>query len=163
MPATFDNALKGLGMTGASVDTRDLVDLLIRHGSEEGRLLSAYEEVANDSADEATRYLVGLILEDEHRHHRLLAELANAMAWDASSGSPEEATPWLAEPITGELLAQTRKLLEAEQTDYRELKKIRRRLRPYARSTLWSLIVDLMMLDTKKHATILKFLVKQRH
>ena len=130
MTATFDNALKGLRMTGASVDTRDMVEFWSGTAAEEGRLLATYERWPARRADEATRYLVGLILEDELRHHRLLAELANAMAWDVRSGSREPSTPWLAEPITGELLEQTRKLLDAEQTDYRELKKIRRRLAP---------------------------------
>jgi hypothetical protein len=162
MTGTFDNALQGLRLTGASVDTREMVELLVRHGSEEGQLLATYERLADESADEATRYLVGLILEDERRHHRLLAELANAMAWDIGSGSPEPSTPWLAGPVTGELLDQTRRLLEAEESDERELRKIRRRLRPYARTTLWTLIIDMMILDTKKHATMLRFLERTR-
>ncbi len=162
MQATFDNALKGLRMTGASVETRDLVDLLVRHGNDEGGLLAEYEEVAANSSDEATRYLVELILEDERRHHRLLAELANAMAWEMATISPESSTPWLSHPTERELLAKTRQLLSAERADYRELRRIRRRLRPYARTTLWALIIDLMLLDTKKHATILRFLERRR-
>ena len=161
MTATFDNALEGLRMTGASVDTREMVGLLVRHGREEGQILATYEALAGESPDEATRYLVGLILEDEHRHHRLLAELANAMAWDVRSESPQPATPWLTEPLTGELLEQTRRLVKAERSDERALRKIRRRLRPYARTTLWSLIIDMMILDTKKHATMLRFLERQ--
>jgi hypothetical protein len=35
------------------------------------------------------------------------------------------------------------------------------RLRPFADTTLWVLVVDLMLLDTKKHATMLRFL--ERH
>jgi len=163
MTETFDNALEGLRMTGASVDTRDMVQLLVRHGAEEGQLLATYEKLADESADEATRYVIGLILEDERRHHRLLAELANAMAWDISSGSPEPATPWLAGPLTGALLDQTRTLLEAEETDERELRKIRRRLRPYERTTLWALMIDMMIMDTKKHAAMLRFLERTRN
>jgi len=155
MTETFDNALEGLRMTGASVDTRDMVQLLVRHGAEEGQLLATYEKLADESADEATRYVIGLILEDERRHHRLLAELANAMAWDISSGSPEPATPWLAGPLTGALLA--------EETDERELRKIRRRLRPYERTTLWALMIDMMIMDTNKHAAMLRFLERTRN
>ena len=54
MTETFDNALEGLRMTGASVDTRDMVQLLVRHGAEEGQLLATYEKLADESADEAT-------------------------------------------------------------------------------------------------------------
>ncbi len=156
--STFNNALRGLRLTGASVNTRALVDVIARHGSEEGRLLATYEKLVDTSSDEGVRYLAGLILEDERRHHRLLAEVANAMAWGSTAGSPDDSTPDLPRALTGELLEQTRRLRKAERADYRELRRIRRRLRPFSRTTLWSLVIDLMLLDTKKHATILRFL-----
>ncbi len=159
--ATFDSARRGLRLTGASVDTRALVDLVARHGTEEGRLLATYEGLVENAPDEGVRYLIGLILEDERRHHRLLAEMANSMAWGSVAGSPEDSTPDLPHALSGELLEQTRRLRKAEQTDYRALRRIRRRLRPFAGTTLWALILDLMLADTKKHATILRFL--ERH
>ena len=163
MQATFESALRGLRMTGASVDTRDLVELIVRHGREEGELLATYEQLANSSDNEMAAYVIGMILEDERRHHRMLAEVANAAAWDRSPSAPETTTPPLAPGIDGELLAQTRKLLAAEQADYRELRAIRRKLQPFADTTLWGLIIDMMLLDTKKHATMLRFLEKHRN
>jgi rubrerythrin len=162
MEATFETALRGLRMTGASVDTRDLVELIVRHGKEEGELLATYEQLADTSDNEMAAYVIGLILEDERRHHRLLAEVANAAAWDRSSSTPDASTPPLSPGIDGELLAQTRKLLAAEQADYRELRRIRRKLHPFADTTLWRLVIDMMLLDTKKHATMLAFLEKHR-
>jgi len=159
--ATFEGALKGLRMTGASVDTRALVELITRHGAEEGRLLSTYEELVNTTSDQGVRYLAGLILEDERRHHRLLAEIANSMAWGSTTGSPATSTPDLPRALKGDLLEQTAKLRKAEQADYRELRRIRRRLRPFAGTTLWALVIDMMLLDTKKHATILRFIERQ--
>jgi rubrerythrin len=162
MQTTFDSALRGLRLTGASVDTRALVELIARHGTEEGQLLATYEDLASTTSDEGVRYLIGLILEDERRHHRLLAEIANSMAWGSTAGRPKEATPGIPRGLEGELLEQTRRLLKAEQTDHRELRRIRRRLRPFADTTLWALVIDLMLLDTKKHATILRFLERHR-
>jgi len=150
-------------MTGASVDTRDLVELIVRHGREEGELLATYEQLVNSSDNEMASYVIGMILEDERRHHRMLAEVANAAAWARSPGAPETTTPPLAPGIDGELLAQTRKLLAAEQADYRDLRAIRRKLNPFADTTLWGLIIDMMLLDTKKHATMLRFLEKHRN
>jgi len=147
-------------MTGASVDTRNLVDLVVRHGAEEGEVLAAYEEAAG-AADPGVRYLIDLILEDERRHHALLAELANSMAWGTTPDSVERSTPGLPGGIDGELLRLTRRLLKAERADGRSLRRIRRRLRPFADTTLWALVIDMMILDTKKHATILRFL--ERH
>lgn len=161
-PATFDGALDGLRETGASVGMRQLVELIVRHGAEEGALLATYESLVGEAPDESVRYLINLILEDEHRHHRLLAELSNAMAWGLATNPPVVSVPRLPGSIDGALLAQTKLLRKSEQADYRALKRIRRRLRPFADSTLWVLVVDLMLLDTKKHTTILRFLERRR-
>ncbi len=164
MQSTFDNALKGIRMSGASTGSRDLVRHLEQHGSDEGELLAVYEDVAEHSTDEAARYLISLILEDERRHHRLLVEMANSIAWGDPSVSPDRATPAISGCVDGELLLLTRKLRRAEEADYRKLRRMRRRLRPFAKTTMWTLLIDLMMLDTKKHATILRFLERRnRH
>ena len=160
--ATFESAIDALKATGASVGTRELVELIVRHGAEEGALLATYEELATQAPDESVRYLINLILEDEHRHHRLLAELSNAMAWGVTTQPPVATVPRLPGEISGPLLEQTKLLRKSEQADYRALRRIRRRLRPFADSTLWVLVVDLMLLDTKKHATILRFLERRR-
>ncbi len=162
MQSTFDNALKGIRMSGASTGSRDLVRHLEQHGSDEGELLAVYEDVAEHSTDEAARYLISLILEDERRHHRLLVEMANSIAWGDPSVSPDRATPAISGCVDGELLLLTRKLRRAEEADYRKLRRMRRRLRPFAKTTMWTLLIDLMMLDTKKHATILRFLERRR-
>ena len=160
MTATFESALQGLRMTGASVDTRELVELIVRHGTEEGELLAEYERLANASDNEVAKYVIGMILEDERRHHRVLAEVANAAAWVHTSRAPDGTTPPLSSGIDGELLAQTRRLLASEQEDERALRRIRRKLQPFADTTLWALVIDTMLLDTRKHATMLRFLEK---
>jgi len=160
--ATFDGAVQGLHATGASWGMRQLVELIVRHGTEEGALLSTYEDLATQTSDESVRYLVRLILEDEHRHHRLLAELSNAMAWGLPGQAPVPTVPRLPGAISGELLEQTRLLRKSEEADYRALKRIRRHLHPFADTTLWVLVIDLMLLDTRKHATILGFLERHR-
>jgi hypothetical protein len=154
----FETAVGGLRATGASSDMRELVELIVRHGAEEGALLATYESLAAESTDASVRYLVNLILEDEHRHHRLLAQLSNAMAWGTAERPPVETVPGLPSAISGPLLEQTRRLRKAEQADYRALADLKKRLRPFADTTLWVLVIDLMLLDTKKHATILEFL-----
>jgi ATP-dependent DNA ligase len=161
MQLSFDNAVTGIRMSGASTSIRDLVSELEQHGSQEGELLAVYEDLAENSTDQGARYLISLILEDERRHHRLLVEMANALAWGDPSASPDPATPAISSRVDGELLALTTKLRRAEEADYRKLRRMKRRLRPFAKTTMWSLIVDLMVLDTKKHATILRFLERR--
>jgi rubrerythrin len=142
---------------------RELVELIVRHGAEEGELLATYEELSAEAPDESVRYLTALILEDERRHHRLLAELANTIAWGPTSEPEHAAIPRLPGNISGALLEQTKRLRLSEQADYRALRRIRRKLRPFADTTLWVLIIDLMLLDTKKHATMLRFLERRRN
>jgi rubrerythrin len=159
--ASFENASEGIRATGASSDTRAMVELLERHGAEEGELLAVYEDLASNASDEGARYLISLILDDERRHHRLLVEMANAMAWGNPSRSPERATPALSTRVDGELLEMTRRLRRAEEADYRKLRRLRRRMHPFRETTLWDLLVQLMMLDTKKHAAMLRFLERR--
>ena len=55
----------------------------------------------------------------------------------------------------------TRKLRRAEEADYRKLRRLRRQVATYGESTMWGLLVELMMLDTKKHAAMLRFLERR--
>lgn len=153
----FERALEGLRETGASVSIRHLVELLAAHGAEEGRVLAEYERVSNSVSDPAARYLMELIMEDERRHHRVLVELATAMAWDTVSGT-YSAIPPLGWHLDEQLLAATRALRETEEKDRRELLTLKKLLRPFEETTLWALLVELILLDTEKHATILKFI-----
>jgi hypothetical protein len=153
----FERALEGLRATGASVTIRNLVELLATHGAEEGRLLAEYERVARSASDPAARFLLDLIMEDERRHHRLLAEMATAMAWGTSSDA-ETSVPALGWHLDPALLAVTRTLREYEEQDRHELQALKKKLRPFEETTLWSLIVTLILLDTEKHAAILRFL-----
>jgi rubrerythrin len=156
----FERALEGLQATGASLTIRELVELLAKHGSEEGRMLAEYERVSASATDPATRYLIDLILDDERRHHRMLVELATAMAWE-TLGNAESPVPSLGWAPAEELATATRTLRHYEEADRRELQALRKKLRQFEETTLWGLIVQIMILDTEKHATILSFL--ERH
>jgi hypothetical protein len=160
--ATFENALRGLRATGASAGSRELVELLSRHGSEEGAILDSYVDFAEKSNDGSVKYLINMILDDERRHHRLLAEMANAIAWSDIKANPEPSTPALTGGLTASLSDLIAQLLRFERKDAHELKRLRKRLRPFSATTMWALLVDLMILDTKKHTTILRFLKRQQ-
>lgn len=159
--STFENALRGLRATGASVSTNEIVSFLAQHGADEGKILATYETLAMSSSDDSVKYLIALILEDERRHHRLLAEMANAIAWGGFKECAQTATPGISPETNTSLLAMTKRLREFEEDDARNLVQLRKRLKPFADTTIWTLIVELLQLDTKKHITILRFL--ERH
>lgn len=157
---TFDRAREGLRATNASVGDRDLVAILERHGVEEGAVLARYERLGAQANSEAVRYLVNLIMDDERRHHRVMVEIANAVAWANVKGAADvDTVPDLnATRESAELLAATGELIAVEKQDARELKRLRREFKDYADTTLWGLLIDTMLLDTEKHRVILEFI-----
>lgn len=161
MTDTFEQAHLGVLATGASAGDRDLVALLQRHGADEGQILAEYERFARSGGSAAARYLVGLIIDDERRHHRVMEEMANSVAWGGFDAEhPVDKLPPLDAAGSTELRAQTRRLLEFERRDARELKELRKSLKEYADTTVWRLLVDTMLLDTRKHQLILEFILE---
>jgi hypothetical protein len=158
---TFDEAVRGLRATGASAGTYKVVGAIERHGREEGELLERYQRFIDSAESPAARYLVNLILEDERRHHRVLGDLANTVAWGRVD-SPADVVPVYPEAIESNtaLKAETRKLLRHELHDRAELRRLRRRLRAFGDAPLWILLVDLMLADTDKHIHILRFVLR---
>ena len=145
---------------GLSVFEGGVYRHLTEHVSAEAEFIAAYRERAEaPDTPEAARYLIRLVLEDEERHHRVLHEIVtaigNGIAWrhDADAvpnlpyGPPD---PALAE-VTGRFLA-------AERVDQKQLRALRKELRPFRDTSLWALLVELMEHDTAKHIRLLTFL-----
>lgn len=136
---------------------------LLRHFREhvdgELELLKAYVEF-RDSGPEHVRYLVDLILDDEVRHHRLFGELVNRLKSDIDWKDYWPHVPYLhrSSPVRASLREATERFLTFEQEDAKSLERLRKELRPLRDTTLFSLLVELMELDTKKHIAILKFI-----
>lgn len=160
MISVFKEARIGLEKTGASVWSRELVALLERHAAEEGAILSRYQQAATSAESPAVRYLVNLILEDERRHHRVMEELANAVAWDGFNPDDGNQVPDGLGKERPELIEETRRLRDFERQDARELTELRERFRDFSKTTIWGLLVDTMLLDTRKHQLILDFILK---
>jgi hypothetical protein len=156
--ATFEMALAGLRATGASEDTRQLVEFLARHEVGETELINRYEELTEADQAKWSTYLLELILEDERRHHRILAEIASSLAWGGLAPDVSPSVPPLGVHRDPDLAREARRLRQIEEHDEYELRKLRKRFRAFAGTTMWALLIDLMLLDTKKHAAILLFL-----
>ena len=56
------------------------------------------------------------------------------------------------------LIAAVDELLELEKSDAKQLKNLQRTLKDVRKTTMWSLLTELMALDTQKHIHILEFL-----
>jgi hypothetical protein len=143
---------------GASAWERDLYAHFSSHVQAERGLLEEYSAIAEKTESKAFRYLVDLLIEDEIRHHRLFAELAESLKAQALIGE-EPMVPYMdferSDPVA--VRAATKTLTESEERDARELKRLRRKLRDVKDTSLWSLLVDLMERDTDKHLAVLRF------
>lgn len=136
---------------------------LLRHFSEhvqdERELLEAYAAF-RDSGPEHVRYLVDLILDDESRHHRLFRELVNRLKSDIDWKSYGPQVPYVDKKSSNQaaLLEATERFLTFEREDAKSLERLQKELRPVRNTTMFSLLVELMQLDTKKHIAILQFI-----
>ena len=150
----------------SSAPVRDLdyeiLHMLETHGAREGAALDAYQRVAADTtAGPGVRYLVNLILEDEVRHHRVFDEMANQVRSFVDETDIQPRVPALVAHDDPALLAETRRLLEFERQDAKELKELRKALKGRPRSSLQPLLVDMMLHDTAKHIAILELIRNQ--
>jgi rubrerythrin len=148
---------------GPAVWERELWTHLTNHVQAERGLLEKYSAVADQSQSKALRYLVNLLIEDEIRHHRIFIELAKSLETEALLKGDEPIVPYpdFDRANRAAVLDNTEELLQNEEEDARELKRLQHELRDVKDVTLWSLLVDLMQRDTQKHIALLRFV--KRH
>ena len=142
-----------------SVWSQELINYLTAHMDSEREVLRSYAALAERTEPGHVRYLIELILADEVRHHQLFGEMINALRaeMDQRDISPRlpDARPGA---ISEELLDETRRLLKLEKHDAQDLKRLHRELDKVDDTRWWSVLVDMMSLDTKKHVLLLQFI-----
>jgi hypothetical protein len=136
----------------------ELLALLATHARREGGLLASYRKLAAEADNPGIRYLAGLVLEDEERHHRVLDEMTNSLRSEVDELDLRPSTPWLATGTDPEWHSLTGELLAFERQDAKDLRRLRKRLRRSPRSSLLPLVARMLALDTAKHIEILRFI-----
>ena len=139
----------------------DIYQHVANHGHIEGEILDEYQRLADDEEiPPAFAYLARIILDDEVRHHRIFDDLAENMRQMVEESDDCSPIPSLRGFHTDRVRIQrlTEQLLEVERSDERELKDLAKRLKEFDKVTLWGLLIELMLDDTRKHIKILKFI-----
>jgi hypothetical protein len=157
---TGDPARSSLAlMIGASSWERDIYGHLTEHVIKEGALLEEYVNAATQTGSKALAYLINLLVEDERRHHSLFKQLAQSLKSTAQLNreGPDVPRMDLDMENRAEVLEVTERLLDREESDRRELKRLQKKLSDVKDTTLWGLLVELMERDTDKHIAILRF------
>lgn len=158
------------GYSGFPVETRSehgpargsvewLLDAIERHANAEQDALDQYESLAALSGDPVIALVMRLILDDEARHHGLLkrieATLRDALEWTHSPAAlPKFGIPQ--QPVAKELAAAAQALIEEERTGARYLREVAH-LEKGIDGGLHSLLLEMMALDSDKHAQLLQF------
>jgi hypothetical protein len=128
------------------------------HDEREAAILESYRHLVEESTDEGIRYLGQLIVEDEERHHRLIAEMIARIETWVHGEQMSEATPSLTPRVDPHLLAETHTLIALEHEDASELRLLKKELRYAPATSLLPILVELMLADTARHIEILHFI-----
>ena len=147
---------------GWSVGETELFSHLSGHAAREGAILDEYAQAATATQSKALAFLIGILMEDERRHHRWFAELASSLEADASFSGTEPPVPYMDFHRADRVAVRnvTDRLLDHEKADEKELNRLQRELRDVSGTTLWGLLVELMQRDTDKHIAVLTFVKK---
>lgn len=129
------------------------------HASQEERSLSSYREIAKETSDPQIRFLLGLIVADEERHHelttRMITKLKDELAWTRSTGMARRARE------SGErarrLLASVESFLAAERKSIEDYERLKKESRGLYRD-MFALLYTTMIHDSHKHIDILSYL-----
>ena len=84
-----------------------------------------------------------------------MTAIGNGIAW---SHDPEAVPNLPYGPPDPALAEVTSRFLAAERADQKQLRALRKELRPFRDTSLWALLVELMEHDTAKHIRLLTFL-----
>jgi len=145
---------------GASVWEQSVYSYLVAHVENEKDIVDGYEELATTDSSAALRYLSALIVRDERRHHEVFGQLAESLRHTAELRGGQPPIPDLAglEADGERIRAITTRFLAVEREDATMLEQLAHQLRDVKDTTLWTLLVELMQDDTRKHIRILEFL-----
>jgi hypothetical protein len=133
------------------------------HLRSERYVIDDYRQLVEQTTDPGTRFLVEQILVDEQRHHEMFRIMTtDEQAWPGEAG-PSMPAPDPSLDEVGGLLDATARFLAAERQDRQQLRRLRRDLAAVDKHSAWSLVVELMEIDTMKHIRILEELRTRLH
>jgi len=157
------DALRNPDPAGKSIER--LLQAVERHATLEADALDQYEYLGKVSGDPVIALVMRLILDDEVRHHGLLERIAStlrdALYWthtpSALPKSEAEATP---PPEVEELASVAHALIEEERSGAHALRDLATRQKGLD-GGLDSLLLEMMAMDSEKHARLLQFVHKR--
>lgn len=158
--ATNNPWLRPLSPTPAPSLSDRLIHALEAHASAEAHDLATCEALAERSSDPVLKLLIGLVADDEQRHHSLLHSMVGRLHEEVEFVRSPSALP-VAEAnfaVDDELASTLRALIRDEHEGARHLRHIARQ-EPHLYNGLYPLLLETIARDSEKHATILRYLL----
>jgi rubrerythrin len=145
-------------------DVERLMAAFAAHEVRERESLRDYRESADTLANPLVKFLLQLIVSDEEKHHdiirRLLASLQSDLVWDSRATTRMPRLGALSETERKDLLRVVDALIAEEKQGIADYKALVKSSDGYYEG-LMELLVDTVILDSKKHLAILRFLKRR--
>jgi len=142
-----------------------LIRALEAHQASEAADVATCRQMAQRLGDPVADLLVGLIVDDEQRHDRLLRAMVERLHEEVEFVAAPDAVPvpTVSEPrtveATAEITASVRGLMRNEHEGARHLRHLARQ-DPNLYGGLYPLLLETIARDSEKHATILRYLLQ---
>jgi nucleotide-binding universal stress UspA family protein/rubrerythrin len=138
---------------------RQFLSVVSAHSAAESSSIESYRQLANTAEDPVVRLLLGMVLQDEERHHTLLTSIAASARDELHWTHSDEALPAGPARSTAaatQTIAALRPLIEHERHGADELRRLAEQQR-HLHDGLYSALLEVMALDSEKHARILGY------
>src|SRR5512132_1892717 len=157
-----EDAMWGLPESPEFSSVQRLMNEFQTHASHEEQWLTDYQVIAKEASDPLIRFLLGLIVADEERHHeltrRMITKLKDELAWTRAEGLTRRVYEKGEKRV--QLLASVDRFLEAERKGIKEYERLKKESQGHYRD-VFALLYTTMVHDSRKHIGILEFLQKK--
>jgi hypothetical protein len=154
-----EDAMWGVPESPEFSSVQRLMNEFQAHANQEEQWLTSYQAIAKESSDPLIRFLLGLIVADEQRHHeltsRMISKLKDELAWTRAEGLSRRV--YEKGEKRAQLLSSVERFLEAERKGIKEYEGLKKRSQGLYRD-VFALLYTTMIHDSHKHIGILEFL-----
>jgi rubrerythrin len=137
-----------------------LLRALESHISSEREALARYRQLAEATNDPVVELIMGIVLEDEERHHSLMRRIAARLKDDLDWSQSPEALPAAGPTADRSTYEALRAFVASERAGIRELEDFAGRADGLY-GGLPTELLEMMVFDSEKHEHLLRFLFRR--
>ena len=160
----IEDAMWGVPESPEFSSVQRLMNEFQTHATHEEQWLTDYQVIAKESSDPLIRFLLGLIVADEQRHHeltrRMITKLKDELAWTRAEGMARRVYDYDKGEKRAQLLESVDRFLEAERKGIKEYERLKKESQGHYRD-VFALLYTTMVHDSHKHIGILEFVQRK--